>query len=120
MVQCRADRWTLSEYSPYASMTQMLQSLAGGLLSREGQLPDFAYFTRSYMALLPLTCIHMLFTIENSHPWLPSNSNHCRLLQILILSSLNAIEPAASTHIVLLPDFDSFKKAVCTVSHPIP
>ena len=28
MVQRRAARWTLSEYSPYASVTQMLQSLS--------------------------------------------------------------------------------------------
>ena len=36
---------------------------------------------------------------EFTHPLLPSNSIHCRLLQILILSPLNrAMEPAASTH----------------------
>ena len=36
--------------------------LADGLLSREGPTPDFANLTRSYMVLLPLTCLHMLFT----------------------------------------------------------
>ena len=47
-VQRRAARWTLSEYSPYASVKHMFQSL--GWRSLE-QRRDFAYFTRSYTVL---------------------------------------------------------------------
>ena len=38
-------------------------------------------------------------TQEFTSPWLPSDSNYCRLLQILVLPPRNrAMEPAAVTH----------------------
>ena len=101
MVQRRAARWTLSEYSPYASVTQMLQSL--GWRSLEQRRSDFR-LCLFYKIIYGLVAIDMPpYVVENSqeltHPWLPSNSIHCRLLLIFILSPLNrAMEPAASTH----------------------
>ena len=98
MVQRRAARWTLSEYSPYASVTQMLQSL--GWRSLEPTLPilqDHIWSCSHWHA--SICCTPIENSQEFTHPLLPSNSIHCRLLQILILSPLNrAMEPAASTH----------------------
>ena len=102
MVQRRAARWTLSEYYPYASVTQMLQSLGWRSLEQRRSDSRLCLFYK----IILCSCSHASICctpIENSqeftHPWLPSNSIHCRLLQILILSPLNrAMEPAASTH----------------------
>ena len=104
MVQRRAARWTLSEYSPYASVTQMLQSLRWRSLEQRRSDSRLCLFYKIIYGLVaidmpPYVCSPIENSQEFTHPWLPSNSIHCRFLQILILSPLNrAMELAASTH----------------------
>ena len=105
MVQRRAARWTFSEYSPYAGVTQMLQSLGWRSLGQRRSDSRLCLFYKIIYGLvaidMPPYVVHPLRTPKNSHnlALAPSNSIHCRLLQILILSPLNrAMEPAASTH----------------------
>ena len=74
---------------------------AGSLLSREGPTPDLAYFTRSNMAL-PSYVVHPLRTLRNSH----TLSNHCRLLQILILPLSIVQWNRLQAHIARLPTFE--------------
>ena len=50
-VQCRAARWTHHNYSPYATVTEMLQSLGWRSLEQRRSTPDYVCFTRSSMVL---------------------------------------------------------------------
>ena len=72
------------------------------VLSEDSRLCLFYKIIYGLVAIdMPPYVVHPLRTPRNSLTihLLPSNSNHCRLLQILILSPLNrAMEPAASTH----------------------
>ena len=84
MVQRRAAHWTLSEYSPYASVTQMLQSLGWRSLEQRRCDSRLCLF---YKIMWPCSNRHAFICcspIEKSqeftHSWFPSNSNHCRLL----------------------------------------
>ena len=125
MVQRRAARWTLSEYSPYASVTQMLQSLGWRSLEQRRSDSRLCLFYKIIYGLvaidMPPSVVHPLRTPRNSHTLcfrqIQSTVDYYKYsfypLSIVQWNRLPA-------HIALLPTFDSFKRAVCTVSHPMP
>ena len=125
MVQRRAARWTLSEYSPYASVTQMLQSLGWRSLEQRRSDSRLCLFYKIIYGLvaidMPPYVVHPLRTPRNSHTLcfhqIQSTVDYYKYsfypLSIVQWNRLPA-------HIALLPTFDSFKRAVCTVSHPMP
>ena len=125
MVQRRAARWTLSEYSPYASVTQMLQSLGWRSLEQRRSDSRLCLFYKVIYGLvaidMPPYVVHPLRTPRNSHTLcfrqIQSTVDYYKYsfypLSIVQWNRLPA-------HIALLPTFDSFKRAVCTVSHPMP
>ena len=126
MVQCRAARWTLiSEYSPYASVTQMLQSLGWRSLEQRRFYSQLCLFYKIIYGLLaidmPPYVVRPLRTLRNSH-----TLGFCQIQSTVDyykyssypLSIVQWNRPPA--HIKLLPTFDSFKRTVCTVSHPMP
>ena len=103
MIQRRAAGWTLHNYSTYASVTEMLQSLSWRSLEQrrsDSRLCLFYKITPDLVAIdLPLYVVHPLRILRNSPPLLLPNSDHCGLLQVLILPPCNrAMEPAAITH----------------------
>ena len=104
MIQRRAARWTSNNYSPYASVTEMLQSLGWRSLEQrrsDSRLCLFYKIIYGPVAIdMPPYAVHPFEnTQEFTSPWLPSDSNYCRLLQILVLPPRNrAMEPAAVTH----------------------
>ena len=71
MVQRRAARWTLSEYSPYASVTQMLQSLGWRSLEQRRSDSRLCLFYKIIYGLvaidMPPYVVHPLRTPRNSH-----------------------------------------------------
>ena len=125
MVQRRAARWTLSEYSPYASVTQMLQSLGWRSLEQRRSDSRLCLFYKIIYGLvaidMPPYVVHPLRTPRNSHTLcfrqIQSTVDYYKYsfypLSIVQWNRLPA-------HIALLPTFDAFKRAVCTVSHPMP
>ena len=125
MIQRRAARWTLSEYSPYASVTQMLQSLGWRSLEQRRSDSRLCLFYKIIYGLvaidMPPYVVHPLRTPRNSHTLcfrqIQSTVDYYKYsfypLSIVQWNRLLA-------HIALLPTFDSFKRAVCTVSHPMP
>ena len=125
MIQRRAARWTLSEYSPYASVTQMLQSLGWRSLEQRRSDSRLCLFYKIIYGLvaidMPPYVVHPLRTPRNSHTLcfrqIQSTVDYYKYsfypLSIVQWNRLPA-------HIALLPTFDAFKRAVCTVSHPMP
>ena len=125
MVQRRAARWTLSEYSPYASVTQMLQSLGWRSLEQRRSDSRLCLFYKIVYGLvaidMPPYVVHPLRTPRNSHTL-------CfRQIQSTVDYYKYSFYPLSNVqwnrlpaHIAILPTFDSFKRAVCTVSHPMP
>ena len=125
MVQRRAARWTLSEYSPYASVTQMLQSLGWRSLEQRRSDSRLCLFYKIIYGLvaidMPPYVVHPLRTPRNSHTLcfrqIQSTVDYYKYsfypLSIVQCNRLPA-------HIALLPTFDAFKRAVFTVSHPMP
>ena len=125
MVQRRAARWTLSEYSPYASVTQMLQSLGWRSLEQRRSDSRLCLFYKIIYGLvaivMPPYVVHPLRTPRISHTLcfrqIQSTVDYYKYsfypLSIVQWNRLPA-------QIALLSTFDSFKRAVCTVSHPMP
>ena len=124
MVQRRAAGWTLSEYSPYASVTQSLQSLGWRSLEQSRSDSRLCLFNKIINGLVAIDMppyVHPLRTLRNSHTLcfhqIQSTVDYYKYsfypLSIVQRNRLLA-------HIALLPTFDSFKRAVCTVSHPMP
>ena len=125
MVQRRAARWTLSEYSPYASVTQMLQSLGWRSLEQRRSDSRLCLFYKIIYGLvaidMPPYVVHPLRTPRNSHTLcfrqIQSTVDYYKYsFYPLSIVQWNRLP----THIALLPTFDAFKRAVCTVSHPMP
>ena len=123
MVQRRAARWTLSENSPYASVTQMLQSLGWQSFEQRRSDSRLCLFYKIIYGLglvvidMPPYVVHPLRTPRNSHTLgfrqIQSTVDYYKYsfypLSIVQWNRLPA-------HIALLPTFDSFKRAVCTVT----
>ena len=127
MVQRRAARWTHSEYSPYASVTQVFQSLGWWSLEQrrsDSQLCLFYKIIKLYGLVaidMPSYVVHPLRTLRKSH------TLGFRQVQTIVdyykcsLYLLSIVQwNRLPVHIELLPTFDSFKRAECTVSHPMP
>ena len=116
MVQRRAARCTFSEYSPYASVTQMLQSLgwrSPGQRRSDSRLCLFYKIIYGLIAIdMPSYVVLPLRTLRKSQT-LDYYKYSLYPLSIVQWNQLPA-------HIVLMPTFNSFKRAVCTVSHPMP
>ena len=124
MVQRRAARWILSEYSPYASVTQMLQSLGRWSLEQRSDSRLCLFYKIIYGLVafdMPPYVVYPLRTPRNSHTLgfhqIQSTVDYYRYsfypLSIVQWNQLPAL-------LALLPTFDLFKRAVCTVSHPMP
>ena len=69
MVQRRATRWTLIEYSPYTSVTQMLQSLGWRSLGQRRSDSRLYNIIYGLVAIsMPSYVVHPLrFILRNSH-----------------------------------------------------
>ena len=71
MVQRRAVRWTLSEYSPYASVTQMLQPLGWRSFEQRRFDSRLCLFYKIIYGLvsidMPPYVVHPLRTLRNPH-----------------------------------------------------
>ena len=126
MVQHRAARWTLDNYSRQASVTEMLNHL--GWRSLE-QRRDDSRLCLFYKIIYGLVAIDLPPYVEhptrisqkNSHP-LVYRQIHTRvdyykyLFYTLAIVQWNRLP----SQIALLPTFESLKRGVCTVSHPMP
>ena len=125
MVQRRAALWTLSDYSPYASVTQMLQSLGWRSLEQRRSDSRLCLFYKIIYGLvaidMPSYVVHPLRTLRNSNTigfrQIQTTVDYFKYSFYLLLIVQWYRLPA---HIALLPTFDSFKRAMCTVSHPMP
>ena len=95
MIQRRVARWTLHNYSTYAVSWRSLEQRRS-----DSRLCLFYKIIHGLVAIdLPPYVVHPLRILRNSHPLLSPNSDHCGLLQVLILPPRNrAMEPAAITH----------------------
>ena len=126
MIQRRAARWTSNSYSPYASVTEILQSLGRRPLEQRRSDSRLCLFYKIIYGLiaidLPPYVVHPPRILRNSHPLgFRQISNYCRLLQKYSFYPLAIVQwNRLPSHIALLPTFDSFKRAVCTVSHSMP
>ena len=125
MVQRRAARWTLGEYSPDASVTQMLQSLGWRSLEKKRSDSRLCLFYKIIYGLvaidMPSYVVHPLRTLWNSH------TLGFRQIQLTVdyykysFKNPSIVQwNGLPAHIALLSTFDSFKRAVCTFSHPMP
>ena len=122
MIQHRVARWTSNNYSPYASLTEMLQSL--GWRSLEQRSSDSLFYKIIYGLVaidMPPYAVHPSRILRNSHPL------GFRQIQTTVDYYKYSFYPLAIvqwirllSHIALLPTFDSFKRAVCTVSNSMP
>ena len=114
MIQRRAVRWTSNNYSPYASVTEMLQSL--GWRSLEQRMSDsrlclFYKIIYGLVAIdMPPYVVHPSRILRNSHPL------GFRQIQTTVDYYKYSFYPLAivqwnrlPSHIALLPTFDSFK-----------
>ncbi|MCG8048091.1 MAG: hypothetical protein JAY66_20795 [Candidatus Thiodiazotropha taylori] len=125
MVQRRAARWTLHNYSTYASVTDLLQSLGWRSLEQrrsDSRLCLFYKIVHGLVAVdLPPYVVHPMRILKNSHPM------SFRQIQTTVDYYKYSFYPLAivqwnrlPSSIALLPTFDSFKRAVCTFSHSMP
>ena len=123
MVQRRAACWTLSENSPYASVTQMLQSLGWRSFEQRRSDSRLCLFYKIIYGLglvvidMPPYVVHPLRTPRNSH------TLGFRQIQSTVDYNKYSFYPLSivqwnrlPAHKSLLPTFDSFKRAVCTVT----
>ena len=118
MIQCRATRWTLNNYSTYASVTEMLQSLSWRSLEQRRSDSRLCLFYKIVYDLvvfdLPPYVVHPLRILRNSHPlcfrqiqttvdyykyfFYPLAIVQCnRLLSHIILSSFTPLLPTNFT-----------------------
>ena len=122
MIQRRAARWTLNNYSTYANVTEMLQSLGWrSLEQRKSDSRHVLFFKIIYELVaidLPPYVVHPSIILRNSHIF-------CfRQIQTTVNYYKYSFYPLAivqwnrlPSHIALLPTFDSFKRAMCAVNH---
>ena len=114
MVQLRAARWTLTEYSPYASVTQMLQSLGWRSLEQRRSDSRLCLFYKIIYGLVAIDMspyvVHPLRTPSNSHT--------------IGFHQIQSTVDTTNTHSIPSQSRNGtgcqFKRAVCTVSHPMP
>ena len=101
MIQCRAAHWTLHNYSTYASVTEMLQSLSWRSLEQRRSDSRLCLFYKIIYGLvaidLPPYVVHTLRILRNSHTLcfrqIQTTADYYKY------SFYNrAVEPAAITH----------------------
>ena len=125
MIQRRAARWTLHNYSTYASVTEMLQSLSWRSLEQrrsDSRLCLFYKIIHGLVAIdLPPYVVHPLRILRNSHPLcfrqIQTTADYYKYsFYPLAIVQWNRLP----SHIALLPTFDSYKRVVCAVDHQMP
>ena len=125
MIQRRVARWTSNNYSPYASVTEMLQSLGWRSLEQRTSDSRLCLFYKIIYGLvaidMPPYVLHPSRILRNSHPLgfrqIQTTVDYYKYsLYLLAIVQWNRLP----SHIALLPTFDSFRRAVCTVSHSMP
>ncbi|MCG7878314.1 MAG: reverse transcriptase family protein, partial [Candidatus Thiodiazotropha endolucinida] len=126
MIQRRAARWTLDNYYRQASVTDMLDHLGWRTLEQrrnDSRLCLFYKIVHGLVAIdLPPYVVHPTrISHKNSHP-LVYRQIHTRVdyykysFYPLAIVQWNRLP----SNVALLPTFESFKRAVCMVSHPMP
>ena len=122
MVQRRAARWTLCRFSSYYSVSDMLGDL--GWRSHEDRRtdPDYVCFIRLCMVLLQYHYHHMLCILRClQHPLafrqIHTVADYYKYSFFpLAIVQWNRLPPS----IALLPDIDSFRLAVSSLTHSKP
>ena len=120
MIQRRAARWTLNNYSIYASMTDMLQSLGWRCFEQRRSDSGLCLFYKIIYGLvaidLPPYFVHLSSILRYSHNLcfrqIQTTVDYYKFYPLTIVR-LNRLP----SHIALLPTFESFKRAVCAVTH---
>ena len=126
MVQRRAARWILNDYSPYSSVSNMLEKLNWCTLKQrraESRLVLFYKIIYGYVAVpLPTYVIPLSRTSRRTTPSLAYRQLYTRTnyykysFHPLTVVQWNHLPP----HIATLTNFDSFKQAVSQVCHSKP
>ena len=114
MIQRRAARWTLHNYSTYASVTEMLQS--------DTRLCLFYKIIHGLVDIeLPPYGIHRSRILRNSHPLCFRQIQTTEDYYKYSFYPLAIVQwDRLPSHITLLLTLDSFKRAVCAVNHQMP
>ena len=122
MIKRRAARWTLNNYSTYASVTEMLQSLGWRCLEQRRSDSGLCLFYKIIYGLvaidLPPYVVHPSSILRYSHPFC-----FCQIQTTMDYYKYSFYPLAIvrwdrlPSHTALLPTFESFKRAVCAVNH---
>ena len=126
MVQRKAARWTLDNFHTQASVTEMLTQLGWRSLEQRRNDSRLCLF---YKIIHGLVAIDLPSYVE--HPARTSRKNSSPLVYQQIHTGADyykySFYPFAivqwnrlPSKIALLPIFEPFKRAVCTISHPMP
>ena len=126
MVQRRAARWTLDNYTRQASVSEMLTHLGWRSLEQRRNNSQLCLF---YKIIHGLVALDLPPYVE--HPTRISHKNSHPLVYRQIHTSVDyykySFYPLAivqwnrlPSKIALLPTFEPFKGAVCMISHPMP
>ena len=126
MVQRRAARWTLDNYTRHASVSEMLNHL--GLRSIE-QRRNYSQLCLFYKVIHGLVALDLQRYVEHPTRILQRNSHpivypriHTRVdyykysFYPLAIVQWNRL----LSKIALLPTLEPFKRTVCMISHPMP
>ena len=128
MVQRRAARWTMNDYSPYSSVIWMQQDLHVGWRrwKRGGMMLVFVCFIKLHMAWLPSRCLHISSSSQRLFVslWHPlvyhqvnTSANYYKYsFFVLAFVQWNTLSPT----IVMLPTLTLFSVAVRSLDHHLP
>ena len=127
MVQRRAARWALDNYFRQASVTEMLAQLGWRSLEQrrnDSRLCLFYKIIHGLVAIdLPPYVEHPTRISRNSHPLVFRQLHTGRDYKYYKYSfyPLTIVQwNRLPENVALLPTFESFKRAVCMISHPMP
>ena len=125
MVQRRAARWTLDNYFRQASVTEMLAQLGWRSLEQkrnDSRLCLFYKIIHGLVAIdLPPYVEHPTRISRNSHPLVFRQLHTGRDYYKYSFYPLAIVQwNRLPENVALLPTFESFKRAVCMISHPMP
>ena len=124
-VQRRAARWVKQNYSPYDSVSKMVDSLGWRTLEQrraDTRLVLFYKIVHSLVAIpLPDYFEQPLRLTRNMHP-LSYRQVHTRsnYYQFSFFPMTIVIWNRLPADVVMLPDLDAFKREVCKINHPMP
>ena len=125
MVQRRAAWWTLDNYFRQASVTEMLAQLGWRSLEQrrnDSRLCLFYKIIHGLVAIdLPPYVEHPTRISRNSHPLVFRQLHTGRDYYKYSFYPLAIVQwNRLPENVALLPTFESFKRAVCMISHPMP